>query len=169
MGRLGRPSIEVAEQDSVADLRKAYLSSKPAGERRRILAIWLLRCGKGRAEVRDSTGFHNGPLVEIIKRYNAAGLAGLVDRRSGRSGRKPLLNDEEMLQMAQCIRKDYAQGIYWNGTKVVTWIKKELGKEVHEQRAYEYLKAIGMSLQQPRPKHLKADSEAQERFKKNAL
>jgi transposase len=164
---MGRPSIEVTERDSVEALKKAYVSCTSAVESRRIQAIWLLRQGKHRAEVREITGFHNGPLVEIIKRYNAAGLAGLVDRRLGRSGRKPLLSDGEMLQMAQCIRKDYAVGIYWNGQKVVRWIREELGYEVHEQRAYEYLKAIGMSLQRPRPRHCKADLAAQERFKKN--
>lgn len=168
MGQMGRPSIEVAEQDSVEDLKKAYLSCKSAVESRRIQAIWLLRQGKHRAEVREITGFHNGPLVEIIKRYNAGGLAGLVDRRLGHSGRKALLSDEEMLHLAQCIRKDYRQGIYWNGPKVVTWINEELGKHVHQQRAYEYLKAIGMSLQRPRPRHAKADPEAQQRFEKNA-
>ncbi|MEM7738664.1 MAG: hypothetical protein AAF267_23070, partial [Deinococcota bacterium] len=68
-------SIEVAEQDSVEDLKKAYLSCKSAVESRRIQAIRLLRQGKGHAEVRAITGFHNGPLVEIIKRYNAAELA----------------------------------------------------------------------------------------------
>jgi len=73
-----------------------------------------------------------------------------------------------MLHLAQCIRKDYAQGMYWNGPKVVRWISEVLGKQVHEQRAYEYLKAIGMSLQRPRPRHAKADPEAQQRFKKNA-
>ncbi|MEM7738663.1 MAG: IS630 family transposase [Deinococcota bacterium] len=92
--------------------------------------------------------------------------SGLVDRRLGCSGRKPLLSDDQMLHLAQCIRKDYAQGIYWNGAKVVIWINEELGKQVHEQRAYEYLKAIGMSLQQPRPRHARADPAAQERFKK---
>lgn len=71
-----------------------------------------------------------------------------------------------MLLLAQTIRKDYALGKLWNGRKVVAWVKEELGKEIHEQRAYEALAAINFSLQAPRPRHAKADPIAQEDFKK---
>lgn len=168
MKRVGRPSIKVEEHDSVPTLRKAYQKSRCAVERRRIQAIWFLRKGKSRAEVSELTGCNNAQLVLVIKRYNEAGLEGLKDQRHKNPGRTPLLSDAEILQLAQCVRKDYEQGIYWQGKKVVKWIDEELGKEVHEQRAYEYLKTIGMSRQRPRPHHAKADPVEQERFKKNA-
>ena len=168
MGKTGRPSLEVAEHDSVEKLKEAYRGSNCSVERRRIQAIWQLRLGKSRVEVCEVTAFHKGTLVKIIKLYNEGGLSGLRDRRQGNSGRSPLLTDQEMLLLGQCVRKDYEQGIYWNGRKVVAWIREELGKEVYEQRAYEYLKAIGMSRQRPRPHHVKTDPVEQERFKKNA-
>ena len=73
-----------------------------------------------------------------------------------------------MLQLAQEIRKDYQKNTYWSGNDVIQWIKETLGKDVHKQRAYEYLSAVGMSMQTPRPHHVKADPIAQEIFKKNA-
>jgi transposase len=79
-----------------------------------------------------------------------------------------LLSDAEMLRLAQVVRKDYARDVIWNGTRVSEWIKEELGKEVYPQRAYEYLSAIAMSQQVPRPRHRKADEIAQEVFKKNS-
>lgn len=111
--------------------------------------------------------FNSELRLHIINSYNEEGLAGLKDKRPGHSGRPSLLTDREMLLLAQNVRQDYDKGIYWQGSKLVTWLKEELGKEVHEQRAYEYLKAIGMSKQSPRPYHAKADPIAQERFKKN--
>jgi len=77
-----------------------------------------------------------------------------------------LLSDPELLLLAQWVHQDYAQGVVWNGAKVVSWLKEELGKEVRDRRAYEYLKAMGFSTQSPRPAHAKADPVAQEVFKK---
>lgn len=112
------------------------------------------------------TTYANVSLIAIIKRYNAEGLAGLSDQRHQNPGAPTLLSDSEILLLAQNIRKDYALGKLWNGRKVVSWVKEELGKEIHEQRAYEALAAINFSLQAPRPRHAKADLIAQESFKK---
>ncbi len=58
---------------------------------------------------------------EIIKRYNEQGLAGLKDRRHENPGAPSLLSDEELLLLAQVVRKDYASGKVWDGRKVVAW------------------------------------------------
>lgn len=163
----GRPELELKIRDSEKELLAAYKASKCAVEQRRIQAVMWLRSGKSRKEVLKLSAYSRSVILSIIKNYNESGLSGLSDKRHANAGRPKLLDDEEMLLLAQTIRKDYEQGIYWQGSKVVRWLKEELGKEVHEQRAYEYLKAIGMSKQSSRPYHAKADPFSQEQFKKN--
>lgn len=128
--------------------------------------IWWLAQGLERQQVLALSAYSEVSLWGIIKRYNEAGLAGLQDRRHHNPGAPTLLNDAEMLLLAQNVRKDYAEGVAWNGVKVLKWLKEELGKEVHERRAYEYLATIGFSAQEPRPAHAKADPTLQETFKK---
>lgn len=105
-------------------------------------------------------------LLEIIKRYEKEGLAGLRDRRHENPGAPPLLSGEELAGLAQLVRKDYDNKVLWNGNKVVAWAKENLDKDIYPQRAFEYLPQIGFSKQSPRRRHRKADKVQQEEFKK---
>jgi transposase len=127
----------------------------------------MLQRGKSRAEVREETAYSEVSMVEVVKRYNAEGLAGLKDKRHDNPGAPTLLSDQQLLHLAQVVRKDYAKGVLWNGQKVLTWLKEEYGLDVYPQRAFEYLSQISMSQQVPRPRHRKADEVAQDTFKKN--
>lgn len=165
---MGRRALTLKVQHTPEELKAHYRACTCAVERRRIQAVWWLAEGKSRAEVMKLSAYAPVSLLEVIKRYNKQGLAGLTDRRHQNPGAPPLLSDEEMLVLAQNIRKDYVQGKVWNGPKVMSWVREELGREIHEQRAYEYLAAISFTLQQPRPAHTKADVIAQEAFKKSS-
>ena len=164
---MGR-AIAIKEHDKEQGLKQAYQRSKCAVERRRIQVIRMLRRGKSRAEVREATAYSGVSMVEVVKRYNAEGLAGLKDKRQENPGAPALLSDAQLLHLAQVVRKDYGKGVLWNGQKVLTWLKEEYSLTVYPQRAFEYLKQIGMSQQVPRPRHRKADEVAQDSFKKNA-
>jgi transposase len=165
---MGRKAIEVKKQANVKELKARYRASTCAVERRRLQAVWQLTEGKERQEVLALTAYSPKSLVDIIKRYNEGGIAGLQDKRHDNPGAPPLLSDEQLLHLAQLVRKDYAKGVLWNGQKVITWLKEEYQQEVYPQRAYEYLKQISMSQQVPRPRHRKADEVVQDIFKKNA-
>jgi transposase len=129
--------------------------------------VWWLLEGRSRQEVMELSAYANFSVVAIINRYNALGIEGLKDRRHENPGAPKLLSDEELLQLAQVVRKDFEKGVVWNGEKVIRWLKDELGKELHLSRAYESLSAIGFSLQKPRPAHVKAEAVEQERLKKD--
>jgi transposase len=139
---MGRNALDLKKQASVKELKQRYQSSTCAVERRRLQVVWQLTAGKSRADVMALTAYSNKSIVEIIKRYNGAGVIGLKDQRHDNPGAPPLLRDEQRLRLAQVIRKDYGKGIVWQGHKVVRWLKDEYGQEVHVQRAYEYLAAI---------------------------
>lgn len=168
MGKMGRPRKVIKFQHSKEELKKLYQQSKCPVEGRRTQAIWLLSEGKRSEEVQEITAYSGVNLLRVIDAYNDKGAEGLKDGRRKNIGRPTVLSDEEMLHLAQEIRRDYKKNMYWSGKDVINWVKEQYVKDVSKQRAYEYLKAIGMSLQTPRPHHAKADPIAQDIFKKNA-
>ena len=56
----------------------------------------------------------------------------------------------------------------WNGRRVQEWVKTTLQKDLYLGRCYEFLDAVGYSQQVPRPRHVEADQERQEDFKKKS-
>ena len=166
MNKGGRPGIALKAQHRVEELKHHFRTCSCAVERRRTQVLWWLLEGRSRKEVMELSAYSEFSVRDIIKRYNEQGLAGIKDRRHENPGAPSLLSDEGLLLLAQVVRKDYEQGIVWDGAKVVSWLKDELGKEVYLARAYEALAAIGFSPQVPRPAHSKADPLEQERFKK---
>jgi transposase len=165
---MSKVRLTLKKQASVKELKARYRASTCAVERRRLQVVWQLTEGKERAEVMAVSVYSRKSIVEIIKRYNEAGIAGLQDKRHENPGAPPLLTDEQMLHLAQVVRKDYGKGILWNGQKVMSWLKAEYQQDIYPQRAYEYLTQISMSQQVPRPRHRKADEVAQDIFKKNS-
>jgi len=165
----GRPELKVEVKESIEELKERYRKSKCKVESRRIQVVMWLGEGKSRKEVIELSGYNRVEVVKIIKRYNEGGIKELRDKRQEGKGAERLISDEEMLLFAQVVRRDYEEGILWNGKKVVGWVKEELGKELYVSRGYEMLGAIGFSVQRVRPRHVKGDKEKQEGFKKNFL
>lgn len=163
---MGRSPVTLKAKHPVAELKAHYQNATNAVERRRAQVVWLLASGKPRSEVIDLTAYSLPSVLETIHRYNADGLNGLRDLRESNSGAPTLLKDAELLLLAQTIRHDFEQGIVWRGADVQAWVSSTLGKQVRYQRAYEFLDAIGFSLQVPRPRHVNSSDAARADFKK---
>lgn len=163
---MSRKAKPFEAKHSVSELKRRYKRSTCAVERRRVQVIWWLTEGKSRAEALELSAYSGVQFREILKRYEVDGLEGLRDLRHENPGAPTLLGDEELLLLAQEVRKDYAKGKVWNGNRVVEWAKEVLDKEIYPQRAFEYLSQIGFSKQSPRRRHKKADSISQEEYKK---
>lgn len=159
-------AIQVQWEHSAGQLWQAYKASVCPVERRRLQVLALLAEGKTKTEVLAMTRYSPPRYVETVQRYNAQGLDGLRDRRHRNSGAPTLLSDAELLLLAQTIRSEYEQERVWSGKQVQQWISATLGKDLHLSRAYEFLDAIGFSQQTARPRHVEADDDAQEDFKK---
>lgn len=134
-------------------------------ERRRAQFFALLAEGKTESECLDITKYSVRTAREIIVRYHELGLAGLKDGRHDNKGAPTILTAAEQQELAAQVRKDFDQGIVWDGKKTQAWVKERFGKEVYMGRTYEFLRAAGFSPQKPRPSHVKGNPEEQEAFK----
>jgi transposase len=84
-------AIEITRTEhSASDLRREAARAKDARASRRMLALAHILDGKSRMEAAESCGMDRQTLRDWVHRYNAEGLAGLVNRPL--PGRKPLLS-----------------------------------------------------------------------------
>jgi len=160
----------VAGHLSPDELLAGYRQSQDAVLARHYQAIRFLAEGRSLAETAELTGMAQRWVEQLLQRYNAFGPASLGDRRRG-NGRAPtLLTPEVIERLRNRLQTPPDDGGQWTAKKAAAFLAAEHGLEtVAVQRGWEALKAIGWTLQQPRPRHaLAATPEEQAAFKKTS-
>lgn len=162
--------VDVAGHLSSAELRAGWRQSADATLARHFQVIWLLAEGHSVAEVARLTGFVPRWVQELVARYNRFGPSSLGDRRRGNGAKPRILTPEVLAMLRERVKTPPDDGGVWTAKKVATVMATELGlAEVAEQRGWEALRAIGWTIQRPRPRHAQAATpEEQEAFKKNS-
>ena len=106
----------------------------------------------------------------MLARYNAEGPEALGDLRRRNGATATILKLELLARLHDRLGEPPADGGLWSSRKAADWMAAELGlKSVAPQRGWEALKAIGWSIQTPRPKNPKSASpEEAAAFKKSS-
>jgi transposase len=163
-----RTRFSVADHLGTEELAARYRATRDPIERGRWQMIRLLVAGRSLREVADVTGYSTRWVREVVKRYNADGPAGLVDRRHANAGAAPLLDAAGRQALEAALEGPPAEGGRWNCAKAAAWIAGRTGRErVPAQRGWAYLRRTGHSLRTPRPRHARAaDPAAEAAFQK---
>jgi transposase len=159
----------VADHLSGLALEQQYRSCTDVTAARHVQAIWLLAKGHHIAEVAATVSFARRWVERLLARYNAQGPQALGDLRH-RNGTNPSILRPDLLEKLKArLREPPPDGGLWTSPKVAAWMAGELGlAAVLPQRGWEALKAIGWSVQKPRPRHpASATPEEREAFKKS--
>ena len=100
------------------------------------------------------TAFGTRWVEQLLERYNASGPDALANGRR-HNGLKPSLLTAEVVQLR--LAEPPPDGGLWSSRKVADVMATHLGLErALPQRGWEALKALGWSLQRPRPKNPKS-------------
>ena len=101
-------------------------------------------------------------------RYNQFGPSSLGDRRRANGAKPTILTPAVLDVLRERLTSPPKDGGVWTSKKVAAVMAAELGlAKVAEQRGWEALRAIGWTIQRPRPRHARAAGpEAQAEFKK---
>lgn len=162
----------LANYYSADELKQKYTKSQDSVEARRWHLLWKVALGWTIKNSALAVGINYDYGKEIVKKYNELGEKGVTNLkrkpRKHTGGKKSLLTEEQLEQLALELEFRPADGGIWTGTKVARWIEKETGVEkVWNQRGWDYLKKLKFSWQSPRAKHHKGDKLAQVLFQQN--
>ena len=160
----------VADHLSVSALEQRYRSCTDVTAARHLQAIWLLAKGHHIGEVAATVAYARRWVERLLARYNAQGPQALGDLRR-RSGTSPSVLKPDLLEkLKDRLREPPPDGGLWTSPKVAAWMAGELGlARVAPQRSWEALKAMGWSVQKPRPRHPHAATpEDKEAFEKSS-
>jgi transposase len=160
-------TVKITRTDLPAEeLRREARRVRDANQARRLLALALILEGASRSEAARLSGMDRQTLADWVHRFNAEGVAGLVDRP--RTGRKPLLSEAQLADLDHVVETPpdpVADGVVrWRCTDLKALIAKRFGIEVSEGSVGRILKARGFRKLSARPQHPEADAAAQEAF-----
>ena len=160
---------------SVEELEERFVGCEDATASRHFQVIWLLARGHTISQVSGTTAYGERWIEQLLARYNAEGPEALGDlrRRNGDLRRRngapaTILKPDLLAKLRLRLDDPPPDGGLWSSRKVATWMAGELNlTSVAPQRGWEALKAIGWSIQKPRPKNPKsATPEEAAAFKK---
>lgn len=149
---------------------RKYRACRHPVERTRWHAVWLLaRVDEPRtpAQVAALVGLSAVTVRDVLHRWNASGPAGLADGRKG-NGSAPKLTPRRRDALYAALRKRPPDGGLWTGPKVTRYVRDRWQVSVGPVTGWRWLRALGFTLQVPRPSHPKAaDRPARQRWKKS--
>jgi transposase len=126
--------------------------------------------GTDRTTAAQTCGMDRQTLRDWVHRFNAEGLAGLVDRRS--PGRPARLSPDQKAELAALVEagpdRERDGVVRWRRIDLKRRIETMFGVTMHERTVGKQLAALGFRRLSVRPQHPKADVEAQEVFKKTS-
>jgi transposase len=160
----------VFEHLSVEELEQRYVRCRDSTASRHFQVIWLLARGHTISQVSETTAFGERWIEQLLARYNAEGAEALGDLRRRNGASATILRPALLARLRGRLREPPPDGGLWSSRKVAGWMAEELGlTSVAPQRGWEALKAVGWSIQKPRPKNPKsATPEEAAAFKKSS-
>jgi transposase len=159
----------VADHLSVEDLEARLRSAQDPTATRHVQVIWLFARGHTIADVAAVTSFVPRWIEQLLARSNAHGPEARGDLRRRNGSAPSVLRPELLARLPERLATPPSDGGLWSSRKVAAWMAGELGlAAVLPQRGWEALKAIGWSVQKPRPRHPgSATPEEREAFQKS--
>jgi transposase len=161
------PALCIGTDLSPEELRSLAKAERDARVARRMLAIANALSGMSREAAAQSAGMDRQTLRDWVVRYNADGIAGLVDRWG--DGRPPRLDADERAELAQVILA--GPDVEVDGISAYTLedlallTAQRFGKPFHPASMSRVVRRLGFSRQKARPHHPDKDQAAQAAFK----
>jgi hypothetical protein len=140
MARQRRP---IVPHLSPGEIARRYRACRSGVEKTHGQLLWLLTRSEAPptpVAVAAQVGLTPAWVPTILTRWNAAGPAGLADRRKATNGGRPKLSDEQRAALFEALRGRPADGGLWTGPKVAAYARDRWGVAVRPDTGWRWLK-----------------------------
>jgi len=160
--------MHVEPHFAAEELAARIRSETDAKVARRLAAVRLALLGQTPEQVGPHVLLSARQVRTWVRRYNASGPDGLLDKK-GRGRKGPLTPEQEQrLKRRVLAGPTAADGVCTlRGEDVRRILEEEFGVLRGLQAVYNLLHRLGLEPLRPRPRHPKGDPDAQEAFKKS--
>jgi transposase len=147
------------------ELKERYRTATDRAERTHFHVLWLISQGETQMRTAQLVGISDRWVQEIVKRFNQGGVEAMRDRRHDHPGPPRALDGAGERALLAALEERPADGGLWTSEKAAAWIGRHTGRRVSTASGWRTLRRLGQKPQRPRPRHRRADPEAQEAFK----
>ena len=156
---------------TASELRRLAKKEPRRRTAQRMLAIANALEGMSRADAARAVGIERQSLRDAVIRFNAEGLAGLVDRPHGHRPEVLSEGEQAMLVHRVLVGPDPERGepSSWTLPDLCRFIKERFGKTMGPQSMSRVVRRLGLSKQKARPVHPQRNPRAAEAFAKRGF
>lgn len=163
---MGR-KLEIDWQETASELRKRYRKEHNSERQTRLHAFWQLGLGKTMKEVAELVGIGYRTLQDWVAWYRHGGLSEVLKRIKGHGnqGRPAKLNTVQQRALAAKV----SLGCFRTVWDAIQWVRDRWKVQYCYTGLHSRLQRLKCNPKMPRPRSVKADVEAQNRWKANGL
>ena len=166
---MGAPGLVIrTDVASAAELRRLVKREPRWRTMQRLLGIANALDGMSRADAARAAGLERQALRDAVVRFNAEGLAGLVDRPAGHRPER-LTEGEQAVLVHHVLRgpdPERGEPSSWTLRDLCGFIERRFGKMMGPQSMSRVVRRLGLSKQKARPVHPQRDARAAAAFAK---
>jgi len=162
--------MTIKPHHTLEQLKTLYRSEMNARLARRIQGVYLAKKGMTCPEIMLITGAKRRTVQQWIAKYNRGGIDELIDKpRPGQPPKLPKSQQADLCRRIEAGPTDSDGVSVLNGPAIRRILEHEFGVIYSKPGLYDFLHRLGYECLCPRPRHEKADPEAQKEFKKTSL
>lgn len=154
---------------SLEVLEEKYSQEKNAKAKIRLQCAILRKKGKSQPYLSEVTGLSVTTISGILRRFEKRGLDGCHAIKQ--KGQPKKLSSQDRVKLKNILNKSpEKQGlpfVVWTIKLVRYFLKHKFKTEYVTMQVHRIIKELKLSLQKPRPEHIKANKKLQAQFKKN--
>lgn len=154
---------------SAHELELKYHKEKNTKAKMRLQCAVLRKKGNSIPFISEVIGQRASTVSDILRRFEERGLKGCYAIKQNGQPLKITLAERIKLKRALC-KQPLEQGlpfVIWTTKLVAYYIKHNFRKEIVPRHVQRIIASFNMSIQKPRPEHIKANKRLQAQFKKN--
>jgi transposase len=152
------------------DLRVEAKRTRDANQARRLLALAAIYDGGSRGDAARIGGVGLQIVRDWVLRFNAAGPAGLIDRKA--PGVSPKLNDDQRRALDAVVEQGPIPAVHgvvrWRLADLAQWVWEEFRIAISPQTLSRELRRLDYRKLSARPRHPGQDPDTLEAFKKTS-